>query len=164
MQTQANDYWKLFKPKNCSIKIVGTSKEEVFEEIVGNLVKGGELPEEHAEAARRALLDREALASTGVGRNVAIPHVKLAELDRVVASLSVHPEGVDWSALDGDPVHIFFTVLRPTRAGEHHDPDRHLAMMQWISRLCREPDFLRFSIASKTKTELVSLLKEMAGV
>ena len=164
MQTQANEFWKLFKPKSCNIKISGTSREEVFDQIIDSLVKGGGLDAEFVAPARQALLEREALASTGVGRNVAIPHVKLAGIERVVASLCVHPEGVEWSALDGEPVKIFFTVLRPTRASDQHDPDRHLSMMQWVSRLCREADFLRFSLAAKTKTELVALLKEMAGV
>jgi mannitol/fructose-specific phosphotransferase system IIA component (Ntr-type) len=163
MQTQAKDHWRLFKPKNCSLKLQGTSKDQVLREIVDILAKG-ELQAEQVEPAVSALLEREQLASTGVGRNVAIPHVKLEGLERVVVSLSVHPEGVDWSALDGEPVQLVFTVLRPAQAGAAHDPERHLEMMQWLSRVCRHGDFRRFALAAKTKTELVDLLKEHAGL
>lgn len=162
METQAQDFWKLFKPVGCSVKLKGATKEEVFDELIGNLVQAKMLSEKSAKTALRALAERERLASTGVGRNVAIPHVKISGLDSVVVSLSIHPEGVDWEALDGDQVNIFFTVLRPATAGDQHDPERHLEMMQWISRLCRDADFRRFATRASTRTELVDLLKEMA--
>lgn len=160
MPTETSDYWKLFKAKCCSISVKGTDRESVFRELVGNLVHGSALAEDQAERAVKALLEREQLASTGLGTNVAIPHVKLADLETAVVSLSVHKEGVDWNSLDGEPVHLFFTVLRPDRAGEQHDPERHLDMMKWIAKLARNADFRRFAIAASTKKELVDLLKE----
>jgi mannitol/fructose-specific phosphotransferase system IIA component (Ntr-type) len=110
----------------------------------------------------KTLLEREELASTGVGQNVAIPHVKLEGLDEAVASLSVHNEGVEWAAVDGEPVQVLFTVLRPEHAGESHDPDRHLEMMRWVASLSRNGDFRNFAIQARTRTELVDLLKEMS--
>ena len=164
MPTDATAAWKLFKPKACSIKLKATSQEELFDELVDVVVKGGLLPEDRAGDARAALEAREKMASTGVGKGVAIPHVKLAGLDRAVCSLSIHPEGVDWNALDGEPVQIFFTVLRPDGETAEHDPERHLEMMRWISRLARHDDFRRFAIGARKKTELVDLLKEMSQV
>ena len=82
----------------------------------------------------------------------------------MVCTLSVHMEGVVWRAIDGEAVGIFFTVLRPERAGEEHDPEAHLEMMSWVARLSREADFRRFALASTTKKELVDLLKEMSAV
>lgn len=157
-------FWKQFKPKACSVKLKSSTKDGVLTEIVGNLVKGGSLDESLAEGAIEALKEREELASTGVGMNVAIPHIKLPGIDRVAASLSVHPDGVEWAAVDGDPVHIYFTILRPESGGEHHDPEQHLEMIRWIARLSRESDFRSFAQQAKTKTELVDLLKEMANV
>lgn len=161
--TKANEYWRLFKSKCCSIRLEGTSKEEVFKELLELLVEGGDLDAKKKDAAFEALVERERLASTGVGQGVAVPHVKLAGLDRVVVSFSVHPGGLDWDAVDGAPVHLFFTILRPAEAGEHHDPDAHRTMMQWISSLCRDADFRSFALQAKSKAELNSLLKEMAG-
>ena len=164
MRTENNEFWKLFRPAACSIGLKGADQEEVFADLVGNLVKAKLLEAALVDRAVQALLDRERLASTGVGRNVAIPHVMLKGIEQAVVSLSVHREGVPWKALDGEPAHLFFTVLRPEQAGDQHDPDRHLEMMRWISSLGRDDDFRRFAMNVPNRTELVALLKEMSAV
>ena len=157
-------FWKNFKPKACSVQLKADVKDLVLEELVDNMVKGSVLDEGLRAAAIKALKDREQMASTGVGMSVAIPHVKLARLERVAVSFGVHREGVEWQAVDGETVKIFFAVLRPEESTADHDPARHLDMMRWIARLARESDFRRFALQAKTKTELVDLLKEMARV
>ena len=144
MQTKAKDYWKLFKPSACSLALKATTQEGVFEEIAANFVRAKLLPEELKGPAVQALIEREAIATTGVGHNVAIPHVKVEGLDTAVFSISLLPAGLEWSAVDGEGVMIFFTVLRPARAGTDFDPERHLEMMRWISQLIRQADFRRF--------------------
>lgn len=162
MHTKAKDHWKLFKPSACSLKLKATDQEGVFQEIVSILVKAKMLPADHADAAVDAFQKREEVASTGVGMNVAIPHVKLSGLEEPVVSLCLSPEGVHWNAVDGEPAKIFFAVLRPERAGDKFDPDRHIEMMRWISNVVREADFRRFALAATKRTELVDLLKEMS--
>ncbi len=161
---ETTNYWKLFKPKACSISMSSQDKDSALAEIVTNLVKAGTLAAELEQAALDALLKREQLASTGVGMNVAIPHVKIAGLESAVASLSVHTEGLEWAAVDGEPVTVLFTVLRPENPGENHDPEKHLEMMRWIARLARERDFRRFALQATTRTQLVDLLKEMSHI
>lgn len=156
------DFWKQFKPKSCSVRLKATTKNDALSEAVRNLVEAEVLPPELEVEAVRTLLDRERRGTTGVGMNVAIPHVKLAGLQRVACSLSVHVDGLEWQAVDGAPVHILFTVLRPESKSEQHDPDKHLDMLRWIARLSRDGDFRRFAVNVKTKTELVDLLKEMS--
>lgn len=160
--SRAKPFWKLFKTKACAVQIAAADKDGVLREIVANLVAAGSLGEPHAGNAERALLDREQLASTGVGQNVAIPHVKLEGLEEVAACLSVHPHGVEWAAVDGEPVRILFTVLRPAQSTDLHDPERHLEMMRWVAALSRNDDFRSFALQAKTRTELVDLLKEMS--
>ena len=162
MQAQVKDYWKLFKPSACHLRLQGATKEEVFVEVLECLVRARALDASLSSPALRALLERERLATTGVGQNVAIPHVKLRGLDEAVVSLAIHPEGLDWEAIDGDRVQIVFTVLRPEKGGDKHDPERHLEMMRWISQLGRAGDFRRFAVAVSNRTELVALLKEMS--
>lgn len=158
------NWWKEFKPKSCSVSLRGGSKEEVLQEILGVLVKSDQLSAELQERAFQALVDREQLASTGVGMNVAIPHVKLPGLEKAICSLGIHPGGAEWDAVDGAPVKILFTVLRPAEAGELHDPEQHLEMMRWIAKLGRDVDFRNFAIHAKMKKELVDLLKEKRTV
>jgi len=158
------EYWKQFRVKACSVGLAAPSKDAALTEVVANLVEAGALPSSASPAALKALQERERSASTGVGMSVAIPHVKIVGIERVACSLSVHPGGLEWGAVDGAPVHLLFTVLRPERAGPTHDPDKHLDMMRWIARLARDPDFRRFALGVRTRSELVALLKEKASV
>lgn len=157
----AAEPWKLFRPTACSVDLVGTSREEVFGELVGNFVSARCLAAAQQKSALKALLEREVVASTGVGQRVAIPHVKLPGLEEALFSISLHRAGIDWASIDGQPVSIFFTVLRPEKASAQHDPERHLEMMRWISQLARDADFRRFAQAVKSKKALVDLLREM---
>jgi mannitol/fructose-specific phosphotransferase system IIA component (Ntr-type) len=158
------EFWKHFKPKGCTLRLKSRTKDEALEEILENLVQAELMPRELAAPALRTLLERERLASTGVGMNVAIPHVKVPGLEQTACSLSIHVEGLEWQAVDAAPVHILFTILRPERASELHDPEQHLELMRWIARLGRDADFRRFATRVKTKTELVQLLKEKSTV
>ena len=164
MKTDSQAFWKLFRPAACSVRLKGLNHEDLFAEVVENLVKAGQLPAELTAPALAALTDRERMASTGVGMGVAVPHVKLVGLERAAVSFSVQPDGLDWRAIDGAPVYLFFTVLRPAESSGDHDPERHLEMMRWIARLCRHEDFRRFAGSAKTRTELVDLLREMAAI
>ena len=150
------DWWKQFKPKACSTKLKASTKAEALEEVVKNLLASEQLPTDLGAAALKALTSREEIGTTGIGMGVAIPHVTLPGLDSAACSLSIHADGLDWDAVDGAPVQILFTVLRPSEPGEAHDPERHLAMMNWIAKLAREADFRSFAIRAKTKTELVN--------
>ena len=64
------DWWKQFKPKTCNVSLKAGTKEELLHEIVDHLVKNKALPETLSSKATEALLEREQLASTGVGMNV----------------------------------------------------------------------------------------------
>lgn len=156
-------YWKNFKPKACSIRLEGADQESVLREIVDTMVAAGALTKAFQEATVEALIERESQASTGVGMRVAIPHVQILGLEQSVATLCVHPRGIGWNAVDGEDVHLFFTVLRPDKQGPLYDPGQHLEMMRWIARLGRSADFRSFALQAKTRTDLVDLLKEMAG-
>lgn len=156
------DWYKRFKSKACILKLKAETKEAALDEVVDQLLSGKLLPPDLEADARSALQEREELASTGVGMNVAIPHVKVDGLDEAICSLSVSQEGIEWRAVDGEPVHILFTVLRPDGETEQHDPQNHLEMMRWIARLARDPDFRGFALQANTKAELVGLLKEMS--
>lgn len=163
MTTQTTDYWKLFKAGHCNLRLKAADKDSVLAELVETMVKAKAIDASLQEDVVKALVEREKLASTGVGMNVAIPHVQIEGIDQVVVNVSLHPDGVEWAALDGAPVHILFTVLRPAQASEQYDPERHLDMMRWLSRLCRHADFRRFAMAVNNRTELVDLLKEMSN-
>lgn len=158
------DWYKRFKSKGCILKLKATDKTAALNEVIDQFISGKLLDPSLEEAARNAVHEREELASTGVGMNVAIPHVKVDGLAEALCSLSVAQEGMDWNAVDGAPVNIIFTVLRPTEPTDLYDPEDHIEMMRWVARLARESDFRGFALQAKTKAELTGLLKEMSVV
>ena len=155
-------WWKNFKASACHHKLASANKDQALEAVVELLVKAKALDAKSSGEALKALAAREELASTGVGMGVAIPHVKLAGLDSVVCSLVVLEEPVEWAAVDGDPVDVVFTILRPEERTDGHDPEEHLDMMRWIAGLSREADFRSFARQADKKSALVDLLKEHA--
>jgi mannitol/fructose-specific phosphotransferase system IIA component (Ntr-type) len=158
----APEFSAAFRPAACAVAVPGASKEAVLERVVELLVRSKQLPSTFEAAALRALLDRERVASTGVGLGVAIPHVQLKGVERAALSLCVTSTDVAWQALDGVGVRVVFTVVRPDKGGPKHDPQRHLELMRWISRIGRDADFRRFAARVATKPELLALLAETA--
>jgi fructose-specific phosphotransferase system IIA component len=73
-----------------------------------------------ADALYRKLWEREELSSTGIGSGIAIPHCKLERLEQGVVAIGIVPEGVDFGAVDGQPVRVFFLVASPATAAAEH--------------------------------------------
>ncbi|MEC9368766.1 MAG: PTS IIA-like nitrogen regulatory protein PtsN [Pseudomonadota bacterium] len=103
------------------------------------------------------LLQRERLGSTGIGQGVAIPHGKLAELDKITAVFARLAEPIDFEAVDGEPVDLVFLLLAPENAGADH-----LKALARISRLLREPASMEKLRSSKDESALYSILTEAA--
>jgi PTS system nitrogen regulatory IIA component len=85
-----------------------------------------------------AILQREALGSTGVGQGVAIPHARIAGLGHFFGLFTRLDHAVDFAAVDGQPVDLVFLLLMPAHAGKEH-----LAALAAISRRLRDRDLAR---------------------
>src|SRR5262245_23749156 len=110
----------LFTEKTVIPRLQGTAKHDILNEMVDCLVSAGALTSSKRETLIKALRDREKLGSTGVGGGVAIPHVKLDFLKTSMAAVGVAPQGIDYAAIDGEPVYIVFMLISPTdKATEH---------------------------------------------
>ncbi len=130
-------------------------KEDVIREMVQSLLDAGGIEEEEFESIIKAIMKREELGSTGIGRGVAVPHTKHPSVDKLVGTVAVSGEGVDFQSLDGEKGHLFFLLISP--------PDRpgdHLRALENISRQLRDDTFCRFLKQSKTADDIRQLLEE----
>ena len=130
-------------------------KEGVIQELVASLVEAGAINESEREGIVAAIMKREDLGSTGIGRGVAVPHTKHASVDRLIGTVGVSSEGVDFNSLDGEKVHLFFLLISP--------PDRpgdHLRALENISRQLRNDTFCRFLKQSSSVKDMQQLLEE----
>ena len=102
-----------------------------------------------SEAMVEVLLDREKLGSTGIGDGIAIPHGKLKGLDNLVISFGRSREGIDFDAIDGKPVHIFFLLMAPESS-----TGQHLKALAKISRMLKDQEFRSSLMSAKNADEL----------
>jgi nitrogen PTS system EIIA component len=99
------------------------------------------------------LLQRERLGSTGIGSGIAIPHGKLAKLDRLYGVFARLERPVDFESLDGQPVDLMFLLLAPEAAGADH-----LKALARIARLLRDPEIARKLRESRDAEALYAVL------
>jgi PTS system fructose-specific IIA component/PTS system nitrogen regulatory IIA component len=130
-----------------------TTKEGVIRAMVESLRNAGLFKGADLEDIIRAILKRELLGSTGIGRGVAIPHTKHTSVDRLVGTLAVAPGGVAFESLDGEPVYIFVLLISP-----QDRPGDHLRALENVSRCLRDDEFVRSLRAARSREEISALL------
>lgn len=108
-----------------------------------------------AEELLRLLLERETLGSTGIGDGIAIPHCKSPLLEAPVLLFGRSDTGVDFNAVDGRPVHLFFMLVVPAGAA-----GLHLKLLARISRLLKEPSVRARLMTASTSGEIISVVTE----
>lgn len=111
-----------------------------------------------ASTVLKVLEDRERLASTGAGSGVAIPHGRLAKLQEMRAVLVVIPGGVDFDAIDGDPVTLAVAILAPL-----DQPSAHLRALARVSRTVRDERVRALLLASATVDAALAVLQDHAS-
>lgn len=125
-------------PEAIRVNLQATDKEGVIREMTTALLEAGQIQANEFENIVRAILNREELASTGIGRGVAVPHTKHASVSRLVGTTAISRTGIDFASLDGEQVELLFLLISP--------PDRpgdHLRALESITQQLRDDDFCR---------------------
>lgn len=130
-------------------------KPSVIRELTEALREAGRIAAGEVESIVKAVMKREELGSTGIGRGVAVPHTKHPSVEHLVGTVGVSQEGVDFDSLDGEKVQLFFLLISP--------PDRpgdHLRALENISRQLRDETFCKFLKQAKNAVDIQTLLDE----
>jgi mannitol/fructose-specific phosphotransferase system IIA component (Ntr-type) len=135
--------------------LAARTKEEVVREMVGSLRAAGHVKDGEEESIVRAIQKREEQGTTGIGRGVAVPHTKHPTAARLIGTVALSRQGIDFVSLDGEPVHILFLLISPTDR-----PGDHLRALETISRHLRNDTFCRFLRQSATREQILGLLDE----
>ena len=136
-------------------EIAADDKSSVIEEMVASLAQSGVVRSEDAAGIVAAIMKREELGSTGIGRGVAVPHTKHPSVGKLIGTVGISHHGVDFDSLDGEKVHLMFLLISP--------PDRpadHLRALENISRQLRDDTFCRFLKQAHSTSEIQLLLDE----
>lgn len=128
--------------------VQSTTKDAVLNEMAGHLAGAGTITKE--KKFYKALSDREALGSTGVGHGIAIPHAKLAGVDDFFLSIGIHSTGIQWDSFDGVDVRLIFMIGGPVA-----EPIRYLKILSNLTRRVKN---------EKIKTQLLACLTPEAVI
>ncbi len=144
---------KVFTAARIKIGCVATDKDELFEELVDVLVRseGRQFPR---DAALKSLLERESKMTTGIKRGIALPHGKVEGVQGLVGVIGVSREGVDYEALDGEPVHLACMLLSSPR-----DSELHLQALKGMARLLQDPDFYADLVQAESPQRAFEIIK-----
>lgn len=121
---------ELITPASIIANLRASSKKQALQELAR---KAADLTGQHERMIFDVLLERERLGTTGVGQGIAIPHGKLASLDRVYGLFARLERPIDFDAIDEQPVDLMFLLLAPEQAGADH-----LKALARVSRLLRD--------------------------
>ena len=130
-------------------------RDSAIAELVLALDKAGRLGKENCEQIIKAVIKRENEASTGMGKGVALPHVKHGAVKDVIAAVGQSGVGIDFSSLDKQLVYSVILLISPL-----DNPDRHLQAMESIFKHLQRDKFRRFLRQSQTAKEIEDLLRE----
>ncbi|NJO54818.1 MAG: PTS IIA-like nitrogen regulatory protein PtsN [Bacteroidales bacterium] len=128
------------------------SKKQALQELAE---RAAELTGRPEREIFETLLQRERLGSTGVGNGIAIPHGKMAKMDRLFGLFARLEKPIDFEALDGEPVDLIFLLLAPESAGADH-----LKALARIARLLRDQDIAQRLRASRDAQALYVVLTQ----
>lgn len=141
------------RPELIIPELGGQTKPQVIAELARQLARTQTGVD--ADALTRVLMEREELASTAIGEDIAIPHGKLDSVSRLIGCLGRSTRGVDFDSLDRRPTHLFFVLIAPESS-----TGMHLKALARISRLFKDPDFRARLMRAGTAGELFRILEE----
>jgi len=142
---------EILEKKAINSNMVFTDKDQAIEGLVAFLCDTYGI--EDKEVIVKGIKKREQLGSTGMGQGIAIPHCKHAAIDRLYLAVGICKEGVDFKALDGEKVHIFFMLIAPADSA-----GPHLKALARISRILRDEYFCRSLIGAKSEQMLYNIV------
>ncbi len=135
--------------------LVATGRDGAIAEIVDALVNAGAIGPELPDEFVKEIIKREKRGSTGFGHGVAVPHVKHRAISKMAIAIGISQPGVEFNALDRQPVYAIFLLLSP-----EDKPEDHLDAMEAIFGNLSQETFRRFLRQARSVDEVWMLLEE----
>ena len=133
------------------MNLLSQDKDSVIEEMIDIMVENGIVTDKE-EVVKKAM-EREAKGTTGVGKGVAIPHVKSEAVERPAVAFGRSAEGIDYGSMDEKPSYLFFLITVPE---ESHD--EHLQLLAKLSRNLVHDEFRDSLLEAESDEEVMDIL------
>ncbi|MCI0365340.1 MAG: PTS sugar transporter subunit IIA [Phycisphaerales bacterium] len=135
--------------------LAGSERDQAISELVKALVQSGALSPELQDEFVKAIIKREKRGSTGFGHGVAVPHVKHSAISKMAVAVGISRTGIEFNALDKQPVYSIFLLLSP-----EDKPEDHLDAMEAIFGNLSQETFRRFLRQAGSVQDVLTLLEE----
>jgi nitrogen PTS system EIIA component len=146
---------ELLSPAAINLQLKAGNQAGVLAELVSQVPALKDQPEGR-QTLLRALQEREALHSTGIGEGIALPHARNALVglvDRPLMVFGRHPTGIAYGSIDGVPARLFFLLIAPTVT-------QHLAILARLSRLLRNPKLRQGLLAADSPAKIIGVIRD----
>ncbi len=143
----------IIKKEQIIAELKGKTKEEVINELV-DLFKNDERVT-NIDRVKSAVLEREKIMSTGVGKGFAIPHGKTDSVKEIIAAFGKTNSEIDFAALDDQPVHLVFLLV-----GKDNLVGPHIKLLSRISRMMNKDEFREKLTNATTVDEIYTIFQE----
>lgn len=130
-----------------------TNKEGAISEMIQALNATGYFHSHSPDEILRAVMRREQLGSTGIGRSIAIPHTKHASVEKLVGTVALSKGGVPFDSIDGELVHVLVLLISP-----QDRPGDHLRALENVVRSMRDDNFVKELRAAGSREDVWALL------
>ena len=143
---------EFFSEDAIKLELEGSSKDDVLKELIGLL----KIDEKSEAMLFKMLKRRENLGSTGIGRNIAIPHCRSLVVNRLRVAFGRKASGLDFKAIDDKPVKFCFLSVAPPLEVSN----QYLPVLGKIAQFSKEPDVPERLLGISTPAEFMALLAE----
>ncbi len=130
------------------------TRDNVIKSLVSLLKKENKIDEE--SHLFDAIIEREKIVTTGIGMGVAIPHAKLQDYDDFFIAVGILDKGVDWDALDGNPVRLVFLI-----GGPDDKQTEYLQILSSLTLALKDPERRKKILTADSPEQVVKLFKEI---
>ncbi len=145
-------------PDNIQPDLQATDRWKAIDELINNLVTTGKIKPEHRDAIAAVVKKRETSMSTGIGFGIGIPHASTDLIYEVVGAFGRSKKGVDFEALDNQPVNLVMLFLVPQ--GQFQ---KHLHTLANIAKLLHKKEFRQSLEEAPDAPAMFKIIKEYGG-
>jgi PTS system nitrogen regulatory IIA component len=149
-------FLSLFRESHFITDLKGTEKESILEELLSPLKLNHLL--NHPELLLETLKKRETLGSTGIGKQIAIPHCRTLTVSELLIVIGYSKGGIDWQAIDGKPVNLLFLIIAPPQEKQNI----YLPVLGKICELARDNKLRKNLLKTDNYQEFIRLIGDAA--
>ncbi len=131
------------------------TRDDAIRELVESLSNAGVLDSSKTDEIAIKIIERENQGSTGIGKGIAVPHIKHPDIKEMIGTIGCSQQGLDFSSLDKSPVYSVLLLLSPP-----DNPDKHLEAMENIFSHLQKEMFRKFLRQAENKEAIVDLIQE----